>query len=122
MPRPPVLRESIKRLITELGPMTVEEIAAELGRSMVSVGSCIADARAGATKHFYIKRYKRQVGRSGIAAGIYAIGSHKDAPFPRLDKKGNDARWYAKHRAVIRLRKSARPVNHFTSLIMQVTA
>jgi len=122
MPRPPLLRERIKSVITELGPMTVEEIASALGRSKITVGSCIASARTGAEKHFYIKAYRRQVGRAGIAAGVYAVGSRADAPFPECDKKGNAARYYQKNRALIRLRRRARPTNHFTSLIEQVTA
>lgn len=120
MPRPPEMRERIKRLIGELGPMTIEEIAAELGHSMVSVGSCIAKCRTGSSKHFYIKDYRRQVGKPGLAAGVYAVGSRADAPAPDYDRKSKDARYYANNRAVIRLRRRVRPVNHFTSLIEQV--
>jgi hypothetical protein len=120
MARAPELREAIKRVIREHGPMTVTEIAEELGRSLITIGSCISTARTGKVKHFYVKTHKPQVGRSGVPAGVYAIGARKDAEPPPADRKAGDRRYYAKNKAAIKLRRTPRANNHFRSLITQV--
>lgn len=120
MPRAPELREAIKRVINELGPMTVEEIAEELGRSTITVGSCISTARTGKTKHFYVKGYRPQIGRSGIAAGVYAVGDRKDAARPAHDRRAIGQRYYVKNKALIKARRSTRAPSPFKSMITQL--
>lgn len=121
MSTPPITREAIKRLIRENGPMTVEEIAHELGKPKKTVGSCMSLARSGKLKHFYIKDHKPQIGRSGMPAALYAIGNRPDASRPTVDRKAVDRRTYEKHKALIKLRRSTRPESPFKSLITQVT-
>jgi hypothetical protein len=122
MSTPPSTRDAIKRLISENGPMTIEELAAELGKPKKTVGSSVSSARIGKVKHFYIKDYQRQVGRSGIPAALYANGDRRDAPYPGADKRTTDRRSYEKHKAIIRLRRSTRPQTPFKSLITQLVA
>ncbi|MDW9243589.1 hypothetical protein C7S13_3067 [Burkholderia cepacia] len=101
--------------------MTVLELAEELGMNPRTVGSSMSNARVGKKKHFYIVDYRPQVGNSGLAAGIYAIGNRKDAVRPPPDKKAAGARYYQNHKATIKLKRGRRDINPFTALITQVT-
>lgn len=121
MPTKPTTRDAIKRAIREFGPMTVQELAEELGKNPKTIGSCISTSRSGKKKHFYVKDWRPQVGIAGLAAGIYAVGNRPDAePFVH-DRKATNARYYANNKALIKVRRTGRSSNHFTSLIAQVT-
>ncbi|VWB07722.1 hypothetical protein [Burkholderia lata] len=121
MPTKPTTRDAIKRAIKEYGPMTVQELAVELEKRVKTVGSCISSSRAGKKKHFYVKEWRPQVGIAGLAAGVYAIGSHRDAePFTQ-NRKATNARYYQNNKGLIKVRRAGRQVNHFASLISQVT-
>jgi predicted ArsR family transcriptional regulator len=121
MPQHPVTRDAIKRVIKDLGPMTYVEIAQELGLKEKTVSSCISTSRSGKTKHFYVVDYRPQIGRSGLPVAVFQVGSRKDAPFPETDRSATSRRYYQNHKAQIKLRRGAREITPFTSLIIQVT-
>ncbi|MFP3705939.1 hypothetical protein [Paraburkholderia tropica] len=120
MATPPKTRDAVTRLIREHGPMTIAELAEELGKPKKTVNSCVSSARAGKVKHFYIKDWRRQVGRSGLPAAIFALGNRRDAPYPGADKKTTDRRSYEKHKAIIKLRRSTRAASPFKTMISQL--
>jgi hypothetical protein len=121
MPQPSTTRNAIKRLLREFGPMSVAEIAAELGKKAKTVSSCISTSRDTKEKHFYIVDYEPQVGRSGLPAGIYAEGNRKDAKPPETDRAATSHRYYENHKARIKLRRGKKEITPFTSLISQIT-
>ncbi|RQZ08924.1 hypothetical protein DF105_01070 [Burkholderia stagnalis] len=120
MPQPSTTRNAIKKLISDLGPLTAAEIAEELGMTLKAISSCLSTSRTGKRKHFYIVDHRPQVGVSGLPAGIYAVGNRKDAAPPPCDKKGTAARYYQNHKATIKLKRTTRKAGPFTSLIVQV--
>lgn len=122
MPMKPTTRDAIKRLIKEFGPMTVQELADELGKPAKTIGSCISESRRRPEKHFYVKEWRPQIGVAGLPSGVYAIGNRKDAQKPETDVKATRASYYRKHKAKIKLKRGNRAINPFTALITQVTA
>lgn len=121
MPQPSTTRDAIKKLIRQHGPLTAAEISEELGMTLKAISSCLSSSRTGKRKHFYIMGHRPQVGISGLAAGIYAIGSRKDVPPPMPDRKATCARYYVNHKATIKLKRTTRDAGPFTSLVTQVT-
>ncbi|MEK6418437.1 MAG: hypothetical protein V4801_02455 [Burkholderia gladioli] len=121
MPTKPTTRNAIKAAIREHGPMTVQELAEELEKSIKTVGSCIASSRAGKKKHFYVISWRPQVGISGKPAGVYSLGNRADAPKPITDRKATCARYYKQNKARIKLKRGGRAITPFTSLITQIT-
>jgi hypothetical protein len=125
MPTKPTTREAIKRAISEFGPMTIQELAEELGKPVKTIGSCVSESRNTKAKHFYVKEWRPQVGISGLPSGVYALGKREDAPKPPTDLKASQARYYLRNKEKIKLRnklkRMRRQRNPFMTLIQQVT-
>ncbi|ARL90996.1 hypothetical protein BOC57_35020 [Burkholderia pseudomallei] len=121
MPTIPTTREAIRHAIQEFGPMTVQELAEELGKLPRTIGSCISSSRTGKKKYFYIKEWRPQVGIAGLAAGVYAVGNRRDAEPYIPNRKATSSRYYQNNKGLIKARRTTRPAGPFTSLINQVT-
>jgi DNA-binding transcriptional regulator GbsR (MarR family) len=118
MPQPPKTRNAIIRVLKELGPMTADEIAHELGMNPKSVQSAICIARKTKEKFFYISDYVFTPGFRGVPA-IYAVGRKADAK--RLTRSERAKERYARKRPTRELISRLTPGNAFSVLIAQVT-
>ncbi|MBB3256889.1 hypothetical protein [Paraburkholderia sp. WP4_3_2] len=116
----PKTRDRVKALIREHGPMTTEEIAAELGMLKKTISSCISNSRSTKAKHFYVKDYLPQRGRSGLPAARFALGNRRDAPFPETNRKATARRYYDRNKGVIKARRTTREASPFKSMITQL--
>jgi hypothetical protein len=127
MPSPSITRDAILDLIAREGPMTAAEITETLGRTRQSVTGSIVIMRKYGAQYLRISSYRRQRGRQGSEAPVYALGPGKDAKRPDIRTNEEDrkrqARYRDKNRALIRLRQQKRrrgSVNPFLQLVQQV--
>ena len=121
-------RESILALLASEGPMTAAELTEEIGKTRNAINASLYQMRLYGTKYIRIAHYRRQLGKSGDAAAVFALGPGRDVPFPKLntpeERKKKNARYRDKYRAVLLLRMQKRrqgSVNPFAQLIQQVT-
>jgi hypothetical protein len=122
MPQNPTTRDAIKRLIRRHGPLTCAQLCARLKKPMPTVSSCLSTSRSGSVKHFYIVRYEPQIGKSGMPAGVFALGDKPDAPRPEFDRAVIAKRFYKNHKARIAATRRKRNVNPFKVAAGHVTA
>ncbi len=121
-------RNAILALLASEGPMTAAELTQEIGKTRNAINNSLYQMRLYGTKYLRIAHYRRQRGRSGDAAAVYALGPGRDVPFPKLNTpeelQKKNARYRDKNRAVLRLRMQKRrkgSVNPFAQLIQYVT-
>ncbi|MDE1179476.1 sigma-70 region 4 domain-containing protein [Paraburkholderia sp.] len=118
MPQPPKTRDAITLVLKEMGPMTAEEIAQELGMKLKTVQSAICIARKKPQKYFYIVDFVFTPGLNGVPA-IYAAGNKRDAL--RMTRRERSKERYERNRPTRELMHQVMPGNPFGVLIAQVT-
>jgi hypothetical protein len=87
--------DQVKDLLTEYGPMTAREIAAELGRGHRVITATICGIRQREPGVLRICKYERVIeGERDYPRPLYALEPGEDAPKPRpLLSKVRSARW-----------------------------
>lgn len=118
MPATPITRNRIIAVLRDIGPMTCNELAAELHMHPETVRSSINSKRGRGEKMFYICGYDYRPPFNGVPA-IFALGNKPDVK--RMDYKTKRHKSYERTRMRRALLRAGATDNPFSSLIRQVT-
>jgi hypothetical protein len=126
-PRPsPTIDAIIALLEHHPDGLTKDEICRELGKAEGAIESSIRHERyTYGPVRLHIARWQRSTGKGGRPSAVYVAGPGVDAERPsfssRKDKRARQAKYRARHKAVInarlRVRRGTTTANMFSQLI-----
>ncbi|HVM91763.1 MAG TPA: hypothetical protein VMT67_03070 [Terriglobales bacterium] len=113
----PHVQEGVKRLLRDIGPMTVVELARELGAHTETVRTSVNTCRKAQNKEVYILRFEYGTSKTHAPA-VYAYGNKPDAK--RLTESKRKHLAYERTKFKRALIRSGQTQNPFNVLIKQV--
>lgn len=123
MSKPRVWEDRLVMVLREIGPMTAEEIAAELGILRTNVDTILRRMKKpDRARRVYVKEWL-VAPEVRICTRVLAAGNKKDAPKPVYSKRAADTRYAEKLKAQKEMKAKLFQIagNPFSTLIAQVT-
>ncbi|WP_321905157.1 hypothetical protein [Paraburkholderia tropica] len=113
----PHIQDGVKRLLRDIGPMTVAELARELGSHTETVRVSVNSCRKAKEKEVYILRFEYGTSKTHAPA-VFAYGDKPDAK--RLTESKRKHLAYERTKFKRALMRSGLNSNPFNVLIKQV--